>query len=276
MAILRAFMLVFALAGFYILGTPLQWLAQKRRWPLAQRIPPFFCGTICAIIGLRINFETPPVSDGPRLIVANHVSWTDILVLASRAPICFVAKAEVAKWPIFGAFARVQRTIFVDRNNRADVPRVNKAMAARMMAGEDVLLFAEGTSSDGSGVLSFKPSHFGAARDLLRIYPQVEKVVVQPVAIAYTRAKGVLLDEAARQKFAWFGNSALLPHIWLLLKSGPVDCRVAFGAPLAFTASSERKILALATRQSVEKLARRLIEPANSASTPLMRCEEIG
>jgi 1-acyl-sn-glycerol-3-phosphate acyltransferase len=255
MAYIRVFFLVLAMLGFYVIGVPVQKLARRRNWRLARWIPPFFARTTCALLGLRVRFEGETLGPKPRMIVSNHVSWSDILALASRETPCFVAKSEVSGWPLLGAFARVQDTIFVRRDNRADVPRVNAAMAEKMMMGEDVLLFGEGTSSDGEGVLSFKPSHFAAARDLLRLYPAVRAVTVQPAAIAYTHAKGKALDAAGRRLLAWFGDAELAPHIWLLLKSAPVDCVVRFGAPLNFTRESDRKGIALETERCVRELA---------------------
>ncbi|MGO9390329.1 lysophospholipid acyltransferase family protein [Rhodoblastus sp.] len=255
MAYVRTFFLLLALCGFYVIGVPVQRLARRRGWALARLIPPFFARTICVLLGLRIRFEGEDLGPKPRMIVSNHVSWSDILVYASLETPCFVAKSEVAEWPLLGTFARVQDTIFVRRDNRADVPRVNAAMAEKMMQGEDILLFGEGTSSDGEGVLSFKPSHFAAARDLLRLYPAVTSVTVQPAAIAYTSAKGKKLDAAGRRRLAWFGDAELAPHIWLLLKSAPVECVVHFGAPLAFCAESERKAIALETERRVRELA---------------------
>ena len=255
MSYFRAFFLLLVLAGFYLFGVPLQRLSRRRGWALARRIPTFFARSTCAILGLRFRFEGEPLGPKPRMIVSNHLSWSDILVFAARETPCFVAKSEVANWPLLGAFARVQDTIFVRRGNRADVPRVNEAMADRMVGGEDVLLFGEGTSSDGEGVLSFKPSHFAAARDALRRYPQVLGVTVQPAAIAYTHARGKELDAAGRRRLAWFGDAELAPHIWLLLKSAPVECIVLFGAPITFDSNSDRKAVALETERRVRDLA---------------------
>ncbi len=258
----RTFFLILALLGFYAFGVPIQALARRRGWALSQNISVFFSRTICALLGLRVHFEGDALlGPKPRMIVANHVSWSDILALASRETPCFVAKSEVAGWPLLGAFARVQDTIFVRRDSRADVPRVNALMARKMIAGEDVLLFGEGTSTDGAGVLSFKPSHFAAAREALRLFPDVAEVTIQPAAIVYTHARGKPLDEESRRALAWFGDADLAPHIWLLLKSAPVDCLVRFGAPLAFRADSDRKAIALETENRVRALAEARIAP---------------
>ena len=255
MAYLRAFFLLIALLGFYLVGIPLQRLARRRNWRLAAAIPPFFARTLCFFLGLRVVFDGASLGEKPRMIVSNHVSWSDILVYASRETPCFVAKSEVAGWPMLGAFARVQDTIFVKRESRADVTRVNAAMAEKMQAGEDVLLYGEGTSGDGSGVLAFKPSHFAAARDLLRLYPEVQAVTIQPAAIAYVAARGKKLDAEGRRSLAWFGDADLAPHIWTLLRSAPVDCRVRFGEALAFQADTDRKVIAAETESRVRSLA---------------------
>lgn len=260
MPYLRAFFLLTALCGFYCIGVPLQYLARRRRWVLARKIPVFFARTICALLGLRVHFEGDDVRRKPRMIVANHVSWSDILAFASRETPCFVAKSEVADWPLLGAFAKVQDTIFVSRATRAEVPRVNAAMAQKMVAGEIVLLFGEGTSSDGAGVLSFKPSHFAAARDVLRLFPDVAEVTIQPAAIIYTHSHGRPLDADGRRALAWFGDADLASHIWLLLKSAPVDCVIHFGAPISFDAQSDRKVVASETEKEVRAMAQAQLE----------------
>jgi 1-acyl-sn-glycerol-3-phosphate acyltransferase len=252
---LRAFLLVLALLGFYLVGIPIQSLARRHNWRLAGAIPRFFAKSLCFLLGLRVVFDGASLGSKPRMIVSNHVSWSDILVYASRETPCFVAKSEVAKWPLLGAFARVQDTIFVKRDSRADVPRVNAAMAEKMRAGEDVLLFGEGTSSDGCGVLAFKASHFAAARDLLRLYPEVTAVTIQPAAIAYVAARGKKLEAEGRRSLAWFGDADLAPHIWTLLNNAPVDCRVRFGDALDFRADTDRKVIAAETETRVRNLA---------------------
>jgi 1-acyl-sn-glycerol-3-phosphate acyltransferase len=258
MAYIRAFLLGIALIGFYLIGVPVQRLARGRGWTLAEKIPPLFARTLCFLLGLRIVFDGAALAAKPRMVVSNHVSWSDILVFASRETPCFVAKSEVSDWPVLGAFARVQDTIFVRRDSRADVARVNAAMAEKMKSGEDVLLFGEGTSSDGGGVLAFKPSLFAAARDLLRLYPEVAAVTIQPAAIAYIAARGKRLDAEGRRALAWFGDADLAPHIWTLLKSAPVDCHVRFGEALQYRHDTDRKAIALETEACVRNLSKSL------------------
>ena len=121
---------------------PLQWLALRRRWPLRLWLPVALGRTLAALLPLHVFANRVPSPQGPRLIVANHVSWLDIVVLCSVEPVCFLAKLEVEAWPVVSHFARLQETVFVDRQRRRTIPAANAAMAQRMLAGRPVLLFA--------------------------------------------------------------------------------------------------------------------------------------
>ena len=205
------------------------------------------------------------------MIVANHVSWSDILALASRETPCFVAKSEVAGWPLLGAFARVQDTIFVRRDSRADVPRVNAAMAGKMMAGEDVLLFGEGTSSDGGRRSFFQTLAFCRRPRRVAAFSPGRGGDVQPAAIVYTHAQGKALDAEGRRRLAWFGDADLAPHIWLLLKSAPVDCVIRFGAPLSFTHRQRAQGDCPGNREARARIGRRRWPPTWRLKTKFLR-----
>lgn len=224
---------------------PFQALARRFNWPVSRRIPLLVCRAICAVLRLRVTLAADAAqSAGPRLIVANHVSWTDILALGSLRPLCFVAKTEVAGWPGLGALARVQDSIFVDRTARFALPAVNAKMAERMMAGEDVVLFPEATTGDGNRIKRFHAVHFAAARDLLARHPHVPSVSIQPVSLAYLRRDGLPLGRMGRIAVAWYGDSDFVPHLWNLLKAGAVDCEISFGEPLVYVRSDHRKTMA--------------------------------
>ena len=120
------------------------------------------------------------------MIVSNHVSWLDISVLTSIAPVVFVAKQEIASWPLFGLLARLQRTVFVNRTQRHGPPDVNAEIAQPpWSSGDPVVLFGEGTSSDGNRVLPFRSALIGAARDALAAV-DLDQIWIQPLSIAYT------------------------------------------------------------------------------------------
>ena len=232
MAYLRMTAVVLALLLFLSLA-PLQWLAPRRRWPLRLWLPIAFGRTLAALLRLRVFAKQVPPPQGPRLLAANHVSWLDVLALCSVEPVCFLARREVDTWPVASTFARLQETVFVDRQRRRTIPAANAAMAKRMLAGRPMLFFPEGTTSDGSVLHKFHSSHFAAARDLLASASGIETVCVQPVAIRYS-------SPAA----AWLGDATLLPHLWSLLTGAPIRCDLVFGKPLAYARGESRKAIA--------------------------------
>ena len=146
MAALRFLLVVLALLGFFLVGTPLQWLVARLRPAAADRIPILFCRSLLRLSKVTLDVEGRWPEEQPVMIVPNHISWIDILALGALTPFCFLAKSEVARWPIVSAFATVQGTVFVDRRRRRSIPAANRALAARMLEGRPVLLFAEGTT----------------------------------------------------------------------------------------------------------------------------------
>src|SRR6516165_5847641 len=181
MPYLRAVAIGLALIFFFFIAAPLQWAAMRLRPDLARRVPLAFGRTLSFLLQVEVATDgLSRASDGPRLLVANHVSWIDILVLCSIEPISFLAKQEIASWPVVSSFAKLQQTVFIDRKRRRAIPGANAAMAQRMLQGRSVLLFPEGTTGDGKALLKFHSSHFAAARDLLADTEEVETVLVQP------------------------------------------------------------------------------------------------
>jgi len=253
MAYLRMTAVVLALLLFLSLA-PLQWLAPRRRWPLRLWLPIAFGRTLAALLRLRVFAKQVPPPQGPRLLAANHVSWLDVLALCSVEPVCFLARREVDTWPVASTFARLQETVFVDRQRRRTIPAANAAMAKRMLAGRPVLFFPEGTTSDGSVLHKFHSSHFAAARDLLASASGIETVCVQPVAIRYS-------SPAA----AWLGDATLLPHLWSLLTGAPIRCDLVFGKPLAYARGESRKAIA---REAASAIAGMLASMAQVADLP--------
>ena len=150
---------------------------------------------------------------------------------------------------MLGFLARLQGTIFVDRANRRAIPTVNAALAGALRAGQDVVVFAEGTSSDGGRVLNFNASHFAMLHDLA----QENAVAVVPAALAYApRAKGAENSEAF--DVGWYGDMSFVPHLWGLMRRGGARCRIMFGAPIDPSACPDRKALARETQGSVRRL----------------------
>lgn len=240
MAWLRAGVALMRIAAVTAVLMPLQWLAVRFDWKLAGRIPVLFHRAVLSALGVRVHVRGRPVASGPVLMTANHVSWLDIPVLSAIVPVSFVAKAEVAGWPLIGTFARLQRTVFVDRTRRTDTARTARRIAERIGRGEAMVLFAEGTSSDGNRVLPFRSALVGAAHAAMRD----EEVLVQPVAIAYTRLAGMPMGRQFRPRAAWYGDMELAPHLAWILGRGTFDVEVTFCTPIGVDSVADRKSLA--------------------------------
>jgi len=191
---------------------------------------------ILRLANIRVRVHGRPAATRPLLVVSNHVSYLDIPVLGSMIPGFFVAKADVAGWPGFGLLAKLGRTVFVERK-RAEAARQKVELTARLARGVPLILFPEGTSSDGNRVLPFKSTLFSIAEEYINGQP----VVVQPVAIAYTHCFGVPIGYLWRHFFAWYGDMDLAPHLWSVLRMGRLTVEVTFLEPHLLSALGSRK-----------------------------------
>ncbi len=237
---LRAVAIIAAFLLFTLPLMPVQWLLIKLRSPAARSFPHWYHRWVARIFGVRLTLVGKPVTGQGVLMVANHTSWADIIIFSAAAPISFVAKAEIARWPLFGTLARLQRTVFVERASRARTGDVRDAIQERLLQGDALVLFPEGTSHDGNTVLPFKSALFGAAEARLA---NGQHVKVQPVSVAYTGLHGLPMGRENRPLFAWYGDMEMVPHLWEALLAGPLDVVVQFHAPLSLD-QMDRKSLA--------------------------------
>lgn len=204
-----------------------------------------------ATLGIRVNIKGMPALERPLLIASNHSSWIDIFVLSSLMPLSFIAKSEVASWPVAGFLARLQRSVFIDRARRGAVGSKTGEIADRLNAGDVMVLFAEGTTSDGNGVLPFRSALFGAAQAALE---GASTAMVQPVAIVYTDLQAIPLGHEGRPLLSWIGNEDLVPHLKRILAAGDFDVSVVFGQPIAFSGEADRKKVAAAAEAAVRRM----------------------
>lgn len=186
---------------------------------------------------VRVHGEIPHAG----LIVANHVSYLDIVALSSVAGCAFVAKKEVASWPLFGTFAKMGATIFVDRERRGAVAEVSGLMRSHLDAGVPVTLFPEGTSSDGASVLPFRSSLFEPVAELA--------CPVAACAHRYSLADGSVADEVA-----YWRDMTLAPHLLNLLGKRGVTLDLHFGP--SRPRIGDRKSLARELHEEVTTLLR--------------------
>jgi 1-acyl-sn-glycerol-3-phosphate acyltransferase len=225
---------------------PFQWLLLTLRLPARRTFPYRYHRMVAHLFGIRVRVVgTPP--QGATLILANHSSWLDIVTFSTVIPLSFIAKSEVGTWPFFGTLARLQRTVFVTRARRSETGQARDAIAERLKEGDVLVLFPEGTSSDGNVVLPFKSALLGAAEAVL---PNGGRVPVQPVSSAYVAREGIPMGRENRPLYAWYGEMELVPHLWEALKSGPLDVVMQFHEPLP---AMDRKELAGLAWETVRK-----------------------
>ncbi|WP_075216441.1 lysophospholipid acyltransferase family protein [Mongoliimonas terrestris] len=253
MARLRPFLALAPLVLLTLALLPVQMLAVRLDWRIAHRIPLIFHRAACRALGVRVTVHGRPETARPLLFAANHVSWLDIVVLGGILPLSFIAKSEIAAWPLFGMLARLQRTVFVERERRARTGDQAAAIAARLSNGDAMVLFAEGTTGDGNQILPFRSALVGAARAALDAGGH-SHVLVQPVAIAYTRLHGLPMGRLWRPHVAWIGDLELPPHLLAIAREGGIDVTVSFGTPIAYDRDGDRKRVTAGAEASVRTL----------------------
>lgn len=251
------------LAGFLGLTLPLmpvQALLVRTSPRYARTFPHWYHRRVCRLFGIRLTIDGEVVSGQPVLLVANHTSWLDIPVLSAVAPVSFVAKKEVGRWPFVSALARLQRTVFVDREKRSGAGDTANEMMRRLEQGDALVLFAEGTSSDGNRVLPFKTSLFAAAKPPAKFGSgPAPAVLVQTLSIVYTHLHGVPFGRGDRPHVGWYGDMELTSHAWALLKAGPLDVRVRVGLPQTLESFADRKELAAKSEKEVRENVVRIL-----------------
>lgn len=232
---------------------PVQLLSNRFGWKLSWYLPRWWHRVAVRLLGVRVIVHGKLDTHRPLMLAVNHSSWKDIVVLSSVADVVFIAKSEVRDWPVFGWLAKWQRTIFIERERRRQTGQQVTEVAKRLADGEIVVLFAEGTTSDGNRILEFKSSLFGAAASALDASP-TGVVSIQPVAIAYTHAHGVPLGRYGRPIAAWPGDTELTPHLMGVLKEGALDVQVCFGEPVTYDENSNRKRVTKETERQVRNM----------------------
>ena len=231
----------------------IQWLLGKAGLPGWGFISCNYYRLLARLLRLRVRVEGAPLRGQPVLFVSNHVSWLDIVAIGSIQPVAFVAKSEVRKWPLVGITAEMQRTVFVDRQKRHQTGDAVAQMVDRLASGTPVVLFAEGTSSDGNRVLPFRSALLGAV-EMAAGHGGAPGLMIQPMAIAYTATQGIPMGRQHRPLAAWYGDLDFMPHIRAFIARGAIDAVLSYGEPFAADAAADRKALTKGLEGSVRRL----------------------
>ena len=227
-AFLRFIFLIIAVIGVGLLQTIIVSLG----FPRSFFISAIWARSILFGLGIKLVVRGTPTLATPTLFIANHSSYLDIVILSALTRATFVSKASVANWPIFGWLSRVQGTIFIDRT-RGQARKQADALADHAKAGGNLILFAEGTTSDGNRLLPLKSSLLGVAQ-----YMQA----VQPITLAFTAMDGLPPGRTFRYMYAWTGDESMPPHLIRLLLQGEMEVMVTFHTPIT-TDLDNRKAL---------------------------------
>ncbi len=226
-------------------------------WTVVQRFPQCdeptrarhiqaWSAQALVILGVRVAVVGEPTLGGPCLVVANHVSWLDILVINAVRPCRFVAKADVHHWPLLGRLVAGAGTLFIERERKRDALRVVHHLAERLQAGDVLAIFPEGTTSDGRTVLPFHANLLQAAL--------ATAAAVQPVGLAY-RPAGVPPDDLRRHDApAYVGDTSLLASLWRVARACDLVAHLHWGS-LQFADGRDRRTWAAALRSEVAALA---------------------
>ena len=192
--------------------------------------------TALKLLGVRMKVTGTPPSRG--LVVANHLSYLEILVFGAAFKCALVSKTEVSRWPLFGTLARAGGTLFIDRSSRASAESVTEQIAERLKGTVPVLFFPEGTSTDGSKLLLFHSRLFTPAAEA--------GVPVTAAAVRY-----VPDDGSPEETLCWYGNQPFLPHVWRTLGGPNFTAEVEFGEPQIYP---DRRTAARATHDEIEAM----------------------
>lgn len=204
----------------------------------AGTFPRLWHRAVSRALGVRSQLAGEP-AQGSVLYVANHLSWLDIPVVGGHLGGSFVAKAEVGEMGIVGFLADLQRTIYVERERRTRSAGQADAIRTRLEAGDNIILFPEGTSNDGVRILPFKSSLFSVVETTTPA-----DIRIQPVTIAYTRLNGLPLTRQRLMELAWIGDVDLGPHVLDCLRLGRIDAQIMCHTPVRRSDFADRKALA--------------------------------
>lgn len=197
-------------------------------------IPKLFFKVLLIIFGIKVKLQGK-MEDKNMLYISNHSSYLDIIILGSKLDALFVAKSEISKWPIINKVVKLGKTIFVDRKKIFNTKFQVSLLEKKLTAGTNIILFPEGTSSDGSKVLPFKSSLFAVTEKKLNNH------YIQPISISYTGLDGLPMCRKFLPFFAWYGDMDLAPHAWKFLGLSSCEIDLSFHEKIPFSKFKSRK-----------------------------------
>ena len=246
----KAIIKIIFLLLWLTLACLLAWVIKKTgQKKLFARFCNFGFAGLCFIVGLRVKTIGEISALRPLLLVSNHLSYLDVLILGATTPARFTPKSEVANWAIIGWICKLLDAVFIERKNDK-IKNASAKMKKALAAGEVISLFAEGTTGDGKHLLPFKSSLFSIAEEKL----ENGEILVQPAIIKYTHIGSLPIESTQWAKIAWYGDMSLAPHLWQLLQLGKIDVSVTILPPVTLAQFGDRKKLTNYCKKQAEEV----------------------
>lgn len=217
---------------------------------LSRVLPLIWMKAVCCAFRIKIHVEGTPYRESPVITMSNHLSYLDIPVIGSVITDSFVSKADVAKWPVFGFLAGLRQTAYVVRGS-SDPKLASQGVENRLKAGDNLIIFPEGTSTDGREVIDLKTGVFARAIDA-----SVDGLMIQPVTLhVISSDKRPIETQDDRDLYAWHRDMdddfELPDHLWRFGKTRGTEIRLSFHDPIKVADYDDRKTLAKATHKAV-------------------------
>ena len=241
MSILRLIFILVFLVLIIFISIPIQFLCNIIGFRIKKLYPLFFYRMIKIITGININFDKTTLNKKNTgvLYIANHVSWFDIICLGTLLNARFIAKKEVSKMGIFGFLAKLSNTFFIDNANKNKIIEYNHLIQKKLKEGENFIIFPEGTTSDGNGIISFKSSMLECAFD------KNNKINIQPISICYSKLNDIPMGIYLRRNIAWIGDTSMVEAMANFLRSGRITVDIIFHEIMSISNFENRKALAV-------------------------------
>ena len=221
---------------------PVQLILIKFNLKYKIHIPKIFHKIVLKILGIRVKLIGTKEDKRPLILIGNHTSYLDIVVLGSIMPICFVAKEEIRNWFLFGFLARMQNTIFIKRKNLKALESLD-FINKQIRNDSALVLFPEGTTSTGKKVLNFKSS-------LFNLFENNSILRLQNFSLCYTHVNSMPIDNRVRPQISWYGDMDIVSHLKGLLKLACINVTVVFH-PILVTKGMNRKEITMKSLDQV-------------------------
>lgn len=238
---------------------------QRWRW-ISRAVNRTFAALIRALLNIkvRVEGEAKGVEEGGYFIASNHMGYVDGIVLGSIFPVIYVSKSEVRGWPVIGPWTALCGTVYIDRKRKDKIPLLVGELAERLKQKANVLVFPEGTSTNGDRLLPFQTAPFAA--------PLRARAAIVPVTLTYQRIDDQPLTKDNRDRVYWYGDMEFVGHLWGLLAVRRIEVTVELHAAIETSRykndSAGRKALSQATYDSIAG-KRKMAEERRAFPKPL-------